>query len=101
MRRRRLYGDADFDRIIAAAGGLPAGEIEPGGHTVVRQTRREALRERLDQAAKDFWIANRHGAVPSQYALAADCRLMESALRHALKKLLPADRDERAGCTPP
>jgi hypothetical protein len=97
-----VYADDTLDAVIAAAGGLPESDIEigsptgwGGGRMFLRQSRGDALRERLEGAAERYALAMRIAARPSQASMAADYGAVERKLYKALRAVLPPDRAAR------
>lgn len=79
LRSDRFYSDDDIKAIIAAAGGMPSGEIDDyipidghGGfrYEARRIPRRQALSERLEQAASAYTVSSEFQAEPTAKQIA-------------------------------
>ena len=91
---KRFYKDKYIDRIIAAAGLLPAAKID---HQRVREdgasfesvtvTRREALTDRLETAAHVWSVESDFAAKPTAKQLAGEFEDIEKAAGELLEKL--------------
>ena len=95
-RRTSFYSAEALEELVEAAGGLPDDEIEAGTvqdwagtRSVVRQSRRDVLHERLDRAAASYLFSTKAARRPSQAAQAAQYEAVQAKLREALTAVLP------------
>lgn len=104
-RKSSFYPDDVLDRVIAAAGGLPEGEVEVAVHfggvgLFKRVSRRERLRERLETAALSYtlWADSVRQPTPAMLAEAfADVEVpAEKMLRALLQPRAGRSQPERS-----
>ncbi len=74
---REFYSDGDIDKIIAAGGGLPGGdikhtqpEVDGGDFETLGVPRRRALKAKLEEAAQVWWIEQQWQKRPTNAQLA-------------------------------